>query len=286
MWKCAIEIRNRAAQAHAIDFMEELRDYLSADGEWTSEPDRRHIVEFIRMGGWQANSNEPNFYHDYTDPTVKNTAQCFPCNEWKTAVKTALIADLQAKGVAYDFEGEPVLDDVSAYANAQKAMLDSWKYAFGGTGIPLSTTVNLRLRPCTADSEFLMYSLTNDMILLNPGLNEKRKKMTRDFYYEWTEAGAVAGWGGVKFDPPPPNGNNDYTRIGAAFQGFGWKGTSTLPDCIANSTNPLWVQYREATTPIPTPSYAIFGTNFLGTGENFAFNCAREIIEAFTQSGP
>lgn len=73
-----------------------------------------------------------------------------------------------------------------------------------------------------------------------------------------------------------------FLRIGAVFQGFGWNGTSPLPECIANSTNSLWVQYRQETLPLPNAAYAIFGTNFLEAGELGAFNCAREMIQMFT----
>ncbi len=259
-------------QAAVADFAHELRSFLMAEGIYAeTEPSRDGIVEMIRLGGWQANSNEPNFYVDYTDPQVSGF------DEWKDAVKTHLIADLKAKGVAYELDGKPRLDDVSAYANASKDMIDDWIAAFDGTGIPLSTTVNLRLRECSADNEFLMYSLANGMVVLNPGLNEKDKTMTRTYFSDWkTLYGVKLGWGGVTGLPTNPL--FDYTRVVAAYQGFGWDPMSTsLPEC---SLNEAWDEYRVATAPVAGASYAIFGVNLLNPGQNFAFECARELIQA------
>lgn len=262
-------------QDRVAAFAQELRAFLTGEGPYDGEPHKIYtpLIECIRIGGWQANSNEPNFYFDYTNPKAGMDTDFVP---WKRAVHAALRGDLQSRGVTYGLDGEPVLDDVGEYANAQKALVDAWVAAFAGSGIPLSTTVNLRLRDCTADNEFLMYSLTKGLTVLNPGLNEKDKTMTRTYFRYWRiYYGVKVGWGGITGIGP-----DDDDRIGAAFEGFGWNDeTTVLPDCIASSTNPLWTQYRHYTPPIPAASYAIFGTNLLGPGQNFEFNCAREIIQ-------
>ena len=88
----------------------------------------------------------------------------------------------------------------------------------------------------------------------------------------------------MKFARPPasqPADSLDYTRIGAAIEGFGWDGMTTLPTCIAESMNTDWTQYTdEAHNPLSGASYAIFGVNFLGDGAGDVFICAREMIQS------
>lgn len=263
-------------QSRVAAFAQELRYFLKGEPPY-DEPIRHYsqLIECIRIGGWQANSNEPNFYIDYTNPKAGEDDEFVA---WKKAVHAALLADLQAKGVAYGVDGKPVLDDASVYATASKTMVDGWIAAFAGSGIPLSTTVNLRLRECTADNEFLMYSLANGMIILNPGLNQKDKTMTRTYYANWKSTfGSKVGWGGVA-----GIGDLDVARVQAAFEGFGYLDLQNPPPllaCIADGGP--FAAYRHDYLPLAGSSYAIFGMNILGNGLDNAFVCAREMIQLF-----
>lgn len=254
-------------QYQVQEFAVSLRDFLESNDP--NSPDPNHplkfgdAVEFIRMGGYQANSNEPNFYSDYMQD-----------GEFAKKLRT----DLENKGIAFNFDGTPLLMADGPYGVAITTIMGSWYDVFIEYGPPLATTFNFTSYPCTSDAALIDWALGSNIILLNPGLNDGDKSRSRALFAEWTQTpGQKVGWGGIThLDMGSPT-----ARLAAAFEAFGVAEDDIPPgSCIFLDGD--WSTLIRDYLPVAHVSYVVFGTNILDDSVS-AYNCAVELIQSFAE---
>ncbi len=156
------------------DYQRHLGDFLAAFGaRYDGDP----RLAYIRMGGWQYGTNEPNFYG--TDVVHLET-------------------QIEAAGMPLTFNGggKLILYADSLYADAVNDMIDLWHDAFPQTQL-LAT---IRFPDATDRFEQSMndHCLASGIGVVNTGLNEGDKSDTRETFRAWRDTyGVKVGWGGV-----------------------------------------------------------------------------------------
>lgn len=156
------------------DYQRHLGDFLAAFGDRYDGDPR---LAYIRMGGWQYGTNEPNFYG--TDVVHLET-------------------QIEAAGMPLTFNGSGklILYADSLYAGAVNDMIDLWRGAFPQTQL-LAT---IRFPDATDRFEQSMndHCLASGIGVVNTGLNEGDKSDTRETFRTWRDTyGVKVGWGGV-----------------------------------------------------------------------------------------
>lgn len=156
------------------DYQRHLGDTIAALGaRYNGDP----RLAYIRMGGWQNGTNEPNFYGDFSSYLADQIAGYGMSLTYTTGGKVILYAD-------------------QPYTTATLAMMDLWHAAFPDT--QMVATVHFNDDPRDFEYAMNQHCLLLGVGMVNTGLNEGDKTDTRSTYRVWRDTyGVRAGWGGV-----------------------------------------------------------------------------------------
>ncbi len=152
-------------------YLAQLGRFLAAMGaRYDGDP----RLAYIRMGGWQCGTNEPNFYGDFSASLGDQlAAQGMPI----AAARLTLLAD-------------------QPYTAATLRMIDLWHAAFPNS--QLIATIHFNDDPRDFEYAMNQHCLELGLGLMNTGLNEGDKSDARARFRRWRDSlGVRAGWGGV-----------------------------------------------------------------------------------------
>ena len=155
-------------------YLRRLDEFLAA---LARRYDGRPSLEYVRMGGWSIETNEPSFYSGATD---------------------VLTPQLQNYGMT-GLDGSDNCDNFpnyTPYAQGLRELQNLWFKNFKQTR--LACIIHFPKRPNVHEEVMIQNLCAHRGTLMNTGLNEADKTVTRTTYRDWHDTwGAKTGWGGI-----------------------------------------------------------------------------------------
>lgn len=205
------------------DYQRHLGETIAAIGaRYDGDP----RLAYVRMGGWQNGTNEPNFYGDYAAHLDDQIASF-------------------GMPLSYNNGGNVILLAAQPYTTATLAMMDLWHASFPNT--QLVATIHFSDNPRYFEYAMNQHCLVRNIALVNTGLNEGDKSQTRATYRYWRDTyGVRVGWGGVSnLGEKNPALTGAALRLEMVKQGTGLDG------------DPVYGPFARA-------AYMVFGDDILG----------------------
>ena len=181
-------------------YLQHLDEFLAA---MAKRYDGRPSLEYVRMGGWSIETNEPSFYSGATD------------------LLSPQLANYGMPGIPTDHDDTDDYPRSTEYSKGLFALQNLWFKNFKQTR--LACTIHF---PKASDSNYQV--MINNLLgrratLMNTGLNESdhtdSRTTFRDYHDTW---GAKTGWGGITHlgdhGGPPPG---KTLQEEAVWQGLG-----------------------------------------------------------------
>ncbi len=160
---------DEAYLAHLSDFLGALADRYDGDPR----------LEYIRVGGWQVGTNEPNFY---------GGAESFLLGQIRDYGMDPLVNN----------NGRVVLLGDDSYGLAVQEMLQIWAAAFSKTRLAATIHFPSRIGENTFEEAMNNQAVALGFIMMNTGLNEGDHKGAREWFRYWhDEFGVTSAWGGI-----------------------------------------------------------------------------------------